>query len=121
MNIEQLFSEALGIVSPWYIKSVNFDSARKKLDIEVDFNRGSEFKDDSLSTNSNDIKSPSKSHSKNHSKNPNLDDSKTYKAYDTIRKTWRHLNFFEHECYLHCRTPRIKTDAGTIKLRVLIS
>ena len=34
MNIEQLSSAALGIVDPWYIKSVNFDSARKKLDIE---------------------------------------------------------------------------------------
>ena len=31
MNIEQLFSAALGIVDPWYIKSVNFDSASKKL------------------------------------------------------------------------------------------
>jgi transposase len=93
MNIEQLFSAALGIVDPWYIKSVNFNSDQKKLDIEVDFKRGSEFKDDSVNC-----------------------DSKTYKAYDTIKKTWRHLNFFEHECYLHCRTPRIKTDEGTTKL-----
>ncbi len=46
INIEQLFSQALGIVSPWYIKSVNFDSANKKLDIEVDFKKGSTFEDD---------------------------------------------------------------------------
>jgi len=26
--------------------------------------------------------------------------------------SWRHLNLFEHECYLHCRTPRIKTELG---------
>ena len=32
MNIEQLFSAALGIADPWHIKSVNFDSASKKLD-----------------------------------------------------------------------------------------
>ena len=89
MNIEQLFSEALGVVSPWYIKSVNFNSEQKKLDIEVDFKKGSEFEDT---------------------------DTKTYKAYDTIRKTWRHLNFFEHECYLHCRTPRIRTTSGTTRL-----
>ena len=31
MNLEQLFSVALGITDPWYIKSVNFDSSRKKL------------------------------------------------------------------------------------------
>ena len=93
MNIEKLFSEALGISDPYYIKSVNFDSIKKKLDIEVDFIKGSEFKDDS----------------------PNSD-LKPYKAYDTIKKTWRHLSFFEHECYLHCRTPRIKTKAGGVKL-----
>jgi transposase len=97
MNIEQLFSEALGIADPWYIKSVNFDSASKKLNIEVDFKKGSTFQDDSPNTDSNE-------------------DLKSYKAYDTIRKTWRHLNFFEHECYLHCRTPRIQTDSGATKL-----
>ena len=80
MNIEQLFSVALGIVYPRYIKSVNFDSVNKKLDIEVDFKKGSKFKDDNSNT----------------STKPNLSDSKVYKAYDTIRKTWRHLNFFEH-------------------------
>lgn len=101
MNIEQLFSAALGIVDPWYIKLVNFDSASKKLDIEVDFKKGSRFQDDSPNANSNTNSS---------------EDLKTYKAYDTIKKTWRHLNFFEHECYLHCRTPRIQTDAGTTKL-----
>ncbi|MBX9597440.1 MAG: hypothetical protein K2X04_02550 [Burkholderiales bacterium] len=28
-----------------------------------------------------------------------------YKAYDTVEKSWRHLNFLEHECYLTARTP----------------
>ena len=37
-------------------------------------------------------------------------------VHDTIQKTWRHLNFFEHACYLHCRTPRIKTKDGKVKL-----
>lgn len=34
---------------------------------------------------------------------------KRYTAYDTIDKTWRHLNFFEHLCYLHASVPRVKT------------
>jgi transposase len=93
MHIEQLFSQALGIVDPWYIKSVNFNSEKKKLDIEVDFKKGAEFTDNSPGS-----------------------DLKAYKAYDTIRKTWRHLNFFGHECYLHCRTPRIQTDKKQTKL-----
>ena len=27
------------------------------------------------------------------------------KAHDTEEKTWRHLNFFQHEAHLHARTP----------------
>ena len=94
MNIEQLFSQALGIVDPWYIKSVNFNSEKKKLDIEVDFKKSSTFRGN----------------------NNGRSELKEYKAYDTIKKTWRHLNFFEHECHLHCRTPRIKMDGGNISL-----
>jgi transposase len=29
------------------------------------------------------------------------------KAYDTESLTWRHLNFFQHETRLHARTPRV--------------
>lgn len=37
-------------------------------------------------------------------------------AYDTIEKTWRHLNFFEHRCYLHARVPRIKSGEHEIHM-----
>jgi transposase len=30
------------------------------------------------------------------------------KAYDTETLTWRHLNFFQHQTYLHARTPRVE-------------
>ncbi|NPV00917.1 MAG: ISL3 family transposase [Brevinematales bacterium] len=40
------------------------------------------------------------------------------KAYDTVDKTWRHLNFFEHECYLHARVPRIKYDDGIKQVKM---
>jgi len=33
-----------------------------------------------------------------------------------VNKTWRHLNFFEHECYLHCRTPRIQLPNQKVRL-----
>ncbi len=38
------------------------------------------------------------------------------KAYDTVNKSWRHLNFFEHECYIHARVPRVKLPNGKVKL-----
>ena len=36
--------------------------------------------------------------------------------HDTVDKVWRHLNFFEHPCYLHARVPRLRTDAGSIEM-----
>ena len=29
------------------------------------------------------------------------------KAYDTDELTWRHLNFFQHQTFLHAGTPRV--------------
>ena len=94
MQLETLFAEALGIKSPWRIRSLAFDAEAKKLDIEVDFEPGSTFE----------------------YQDPQTQAIKSYKAYDTIQKTWRHLNFVEHECYLHAGVPRIKPNGGGIKM-----
>jgi len=88
--MEKLFQQALGIESPWFIKLIEFESVNKRLDIYLDFKRGSTFSDGS--------------------------DSASYKAYDTVNKTWRHLNFFQHECYIHARVPRIKRNDGRVRL-----
>ena len=42
-------------------------------------------------------------------------DGGKYKAYDHRERTWRHLNFFQHECYLHANVPRVKQADGTIQ------
>ena len=42
--------------------------------------------------------------------------TKAYSAYDTKMKKYRHMNFFEHECHLHVRVPRIKRDDGKVRL-----
>lgn len=94
MELEQLFTKALGIVPPWKIISVEFNSATKRLDIHVDFERGSTFEYEDPATGK----------------------IGHYKAYDKITKTWRHLNFFEHECYLTARVPRIKPESGGITM-----
>ena len=88
--MNQLFEQALHINSPWLIKSIDFSTDKKRLDIHIDFNRGSTFKD--------------------------TETGKAYKAYDTVKKTWQHLNFFEYECHLHTRVPRIKRDDGKVRL-----
>lgn len=92
MITNRIFEVALHIHHPWFIEDIKFDSQQKKLDIFINFKRGAVFL----------------------SNHPDFEGE--YKAYDTIDKTWRHLNFFEHECYLHCRTPRIKLDENHIQL-----
>lgn len=86
--MEELFRAALGVESPWSIESVSFDSESKHLDIELVFKRGSHFEVDSIAC----------------------------PVHDTVEKRWRHLNFFEHECYLQARIPRVKTPDGKVKL-----
>ncbi|WP_244887420.1 transposase family protein, partial [Algoriphagus faecimaris] len=31
------------------------------------------------------------------------------KTHDTVERTWQHLNFFQHKCFLHARVPRVQT------------
>jgi len=38
-----------------------------------------------------------------------------FKAYDTSQKTWRHLNFFQYQCYLHAWIPRIEIGQGKVR------
>jgi hypothetical protein len=37
-------------------------------------------------------------------------------VHDTLTKTYRHLNFFQHECVPEVRTPRVKLPDGSVQL-----
>ncbi len=85
----KLFEAALGISAPWYINGTDFDFAKKTLTICVDFIAGSRFAV------------------------PGVEG--VYPAHDTVPKRYRHLNFFQHECYLEVRVPRIRLPDGGIR------
>ncbi len=85
----KLFEAALGIASPWYINGVEFDVAKKTLSIAVDFIAGSRFAV------------------------PGVEGS--HPAHDTVPKRYRHLNFFQHECHLEVRVPRVRLPDGGIR------
>ena len=91
--MEELFGSAIGVKSPWYIKSVKLEKEKGELNIEIDFPKGSEF--EYIDEETGEIK--------------------RYKAYDTSIKVWRHMNFFQYRCYLHARVPRVKTENGKVK------
>ena len=91
---QDIFEQALNITGPWYIKDIDFNPESKRLDIYIDFHKGSVF----------------------HYESPSKDVKDDFKAYDTQQKEWRHLSFFEHKCYLHARVPRIKINSQKIRL-----
>ena len=71
--------------SPWYVESVNFDRELRRLDIRLEFSPGTRFK------------------------HPGT--NQLVPIYDSREKTWRHLNFFQFECYLHAFVPRVAGGA----------
>ena len=83
-----LFAAALGLPEPWYVKDLSFDEAEKRLTIQVDFRRGSRF-----------------AHGEG-----------THPVHDTQLKRYRHLNFFQHECVLEARVPRVRLPDGSVAL-----
>jgi transposase len=87
---DRLFGAALGIAPPWFVAGVRFDEARKVLTLGIDFTAGTRFAVEDV---------PGE-----------------HPVHDTITKTYRHLNFFQHECVLEVRTPRVKLPNGTVHL-----
>ena len=91
MRDVDLFQLALSLVPPWMVKACNFDAAKKRLDIEIDFKTGGRFPCPDCAT-------------------PDCP------THDTVMKEWRHLDFFQHQAFLHARTPRITCPKCGVRL-----
>jgi transposase len=85
-----LFQMALGLDEKWHVVKSAFNPNEKRLDIYLDFAPGQTF--------------------------PCPECSGEVKVHDTVEKTWRHLNFFQHEAYLHARVPRVRCPEHGVKL-----
>ena len=70
----KLFEVALGIAEPWFVASVEFDERAKTLTVLIDCKAGSRF--------------AVSGHDGLHG------------MHDTVIKTYRHLNYSQHECQL---------------------
>jgi transposase len=90
MRDTSLLQQALGLTPPWTVSRADFDPEAHRLDIQIDFAPGSRFACPACG-------------------------AADCPAYDTERKTWRHLNFFQHQAYLTARVPRINCDGCGIK------
>jgi len=82
MDKLSLFQAALGIQDPWHVDKATFDPEQARLDVHLEFTKGARF--------------PC----------PEGDED-ACPVHDTTRKTWRHLDFFQHHAYLHAPVPRV--------------
>ena len=86
MNSLEIFQLALSLPEPWQVQTIEFDKQS--------------------STGKSIL-------------NITIDFTKGYqfeggKTHDTRHRSWRHLNFFEHECYIKCNVPRVKNLEGKV-------
>src|SRR5689334_15552374 len=94
MRDTTLMQQALGLTMPWTVVRSDFDTKASRLDVEIDFTPGSRFACPTCGATD-------------------------CPAYDTQRKTWRHLNFFQHQTYLNARVPRVHCETcGTRQVGV---
>ncbi|HKR52292.1 MAG TPA: transposase family protein [Pseudonocardiaceae bacterium] len=80
-----LFTAALGLCGPWRVTRTEFDAEATQLDLYLGCDRGARFG------------CPAKDCA--HGGCP---------VHDTVEKTWRHLDFFQHRALLHARLPRVR-------------
>ncbi|HEY4974529.1 MAG TPA: ISL3 family transposase, partial [Steroidobacteraceae bacterium] len=85
MRDTKLMQMALGLTPPWTVTGSDFDAEAARIDIQIDFPAGSRFTCPSCG-------------------------AADCPAHDTERRSWRHLNFFQHQAYLTARVPRVRCN-----------
>lgn len=78
---EALFCQALGLSAPWVVERVDLDVTRSRIDLQ-------------LAWSANTAACPSC-------------DAAAQKIHDSRQRSWRHLDFFQFEAYVHCALPRV--------------
>ena len=91
MLAEEVFALGLGLTPPWTVmsQSLETETSPSELHLEIGAERGAMY--------------------------PCPKCQSLCKAHDFKEYTWRHLNFFQHHCYLTARVPRIKCPEHGIR------
>ena len=79
--IETLFTSALGLQPPWTVKQVRLDTDKRRIDFEISYQ---------------DARPACP-----------LCSAAGQTVHDRLRRSWRHLDFFQFEAWLHCDVPRV--------------
>jgi len=91
MDGNEILLLGLGIESPWQLVSqrLETDKSPHELHLEVKAERGSKYACPVC--------------------------GRSCAAHDFTEKKWRHLNFFQHHCYIHASVPRVNCPEHGIK------
>jgi transposase len=78
---------------PWRVSGAEFDDEAGRLDLSVVFDRGTRFA----------------------CPEPGCGQDRCA-VHDTLEKSWRHLDFFQHKAFLHARVPRVRCPEHGVRL-----
>ena len=85
VEVEALFTSALGLQPPWMVEDVKLDVAKKRIDFEV-------------SCSGALLSCPACG-------------SASQPVHGRLGRSWRHLDFFQFEAWLHAEVPRVACGA----------
>jgi transposase len=81
VGVEALFTSALGLQPPWVVEDVKLDTSKRRIDFEISC-RGAALACPACGAGAQPV-------------------------HDRLRRSWRHLDFFQFEAWLHCEVPRV--------------
>eukprot|EP01036_Dinobryon_divergens_P036576 gene36576-47659_t len=82
---EALFCQALGLAAPWAVERVALDVERSRIDLYVVWQSAKAACPVCAAADQ--------------------------KLHDHRQRSWRHLDFFQFEAYVHCALPRVSCSA----------
>ena len=85
VGVEALFTSALGLQPPWVVQDVKLDTAKRRIDFQIAC-QGARLACPACGA----IAEP---------------------VHDRLARSWRHLDFFQFEAWLHCDVPRVACGA----------
>jgi len=83
LDSESLFTAALGLIPPWQVLDIQFDLEKGRIDFKVGFSSGAKFSCPECGEAEQGV-------------------------HDTRARTWRHLNFFQYQAFIHADLPRVR-------------
>ncbi len=85
LEVEGLFTAALGLADPWKVDKVELNTAKRRIDFEV-VHTGTRMVCPACAAQGQPV-------------------------HERVRRSWRHLDFFQFEAWLHASIPRVGCTA----------